>query len=193
MRVSPPIVRLGRGMARPHADAPVAAGSTLWPGVLSARPVRELQACGLGTDTAKLKQWGPRAVSRTGYALQSASATHCVPLSSGSGCGFASSRRRMRARATGSPGRLIPCRTSSTAAANRPVAESSLIFCPSTLRFTVGRAAGCVTSNTTRGPIRSARELSLTEAVASDTRRPPTLVGTARDRRPYGSCGSAHV
>ena len=43
----------------------------------------------------------------------------------------------------------------------------------------------------TRGPIRSARELSLTEVVASDTRRPPTLVGTQRDRRSNGFCGSA--
>lgn len=33
----------------------------------------------------------------------------------------------------------------------------------------------------TRGPIRSARGLSLTGAVASDTRFPPTLVGTTRD------------
>jgi hypothetical protein len=31
----------------------------------------------------------------------------------------------------------------------------------------------------TRGPIRTARELSLTEVVASDKRRPPTLVGPA--------------
>jgi len=36
------------------------------------------------------------------------------------------------------------------------------------------RAAGCVASNATRGPIRSARELSLSGIVVLDKRRPPT-------------------
>ena len=45
--------------------------------------------------------------------------------------------------------------------------------------------------HTTRGPIKLARELSLTGAVVPDTRRPPTIVGTQRDRRTDGHRGSA--
>jgi 5-formyltetrahydrofolate cyclo-ligase len=42
----------------------------------------------------------------------------------------------------------------------------------------------------TRGPIRSARVLSLAGAVAPDTRCPPTLVGTTRDHDPDGLRGT---
>ncbi len=50
-------------------------------------------------------------------------------------------------------------------------------------------AAGLVRGNMTRGPIRSARVLSLTGAVVPDTRCPPTLVGTTRDHDPDGLRG----
>ena len=50
----------------------------------------------------------------------------------------------------------------------------------------IKRAAGLVRANMTRGPIRSARVLSLAGAVVPDTWRPPTLVGTTRDHRTDG-------
>ena len=51
----------------------------------------------------------------------------------------------------------------------------------------IERAAGLVRDNMTRGPITSARELSLAGAVAPDTRRPPTTSrdhAGSSDRRP---------